>query len=521
MNKEKIAIIDLGTNTFHLMIAEINDRDEFRIADKYKEPVKLGEGGITSGRISEKAFARGVKTLKKFRKLIDSTHAVSVKAFATSAIRSATNGKKFVEQVKKETGIDIRVINGNEEASLIYEGIRNGVQLPAGENTLIMDIGGGSVEFIVSRDGQPQLLRSLDLGAARLLEKVSPKDPIHPEQVKKVQKIVREVANGLLKELKEFSIGMLVGSSGTFETIGAIVAHKKKDPLSSNNLNSYRFSDRDYLQVHELLLRSDRSARLGIPGMDAMRVDMIVMGTILLDCIVRELRIGHLMVSLNALKEGILYRHISEQKERIHKLMGSSARNLRAKAVRNLAEKYQYQPAHALKVSELAGSIYEQTRHLHRFDKAEKDLLLYGALLHDIGYFVNRSGHHKHGQYLVLHSSLAGFSHDELIILSNIVRYHRKSLPTREHFHFKVLEQKHRLLVRILAGILRIADNLDRGHRNLVRRVQVETDDKSIRILVDAEEDVDIELTAALNNRALMEQTFDRKVVIQQMAYSY
>lgn len=516
MNMETIAIIDLGTNTFHLLIAEISDREDFKILDKYKEPVKLGEGGITSGKISSKAFARGIKALKKFRKLIDSKRADVVKAFATSAIRGAKNSKEFLEAASKEAGIDIRVINGNEEASLIYEGVRNGVQLPVDENSLLVDIGGGSVEFIVNRDGQAQLLRSLDLGAARLLERVIPSDPIDPNQIKKVQSIIQEVGGSLIEEIKDFGITTIVGSSGTFETLGAIVAHRKNDVLSSENLNSYRFEKRDFLQVHDILVKSDRAQRLEIPGMDPLRVDMIVMGTLLVNALVQKLKAQRMMVSSYALKEGILYRHIAEQRERVHKLMGNSARSLRSKAVRNLAEKYNYHKAHTLKVSELAGQIYDQLGPLNLYGKAERDLLQYGAILHDIGHFVNRSSHHKHGQYLVLNSGLTGFSHDELIILGNIVRYHRKSFPTRDHFHFKVLEQRHRNLVRLLAGILRIADNLDRGHRNLIRGLRLNISKDTVEIVLDANDVVDIEIQSAKNMKGLLEEVLERTIVIRQ-----
>ncbi|HHG84957.1 MAG TPA: HD domain-containing protein, partial [Bacteroidetes bacterium] len=183
----------------------------------------------------------------------------------------------------------------------------------------------------------------------------------------------------------------------------------------------------------------------------------------------------------------------------------------------NLAEKYMYEKTHSLKVSELACSIYDQLGPLHPFGQPERELLRYASLLHDIGHFINRSGHHKHGQYIVMSSALSGFSHDELVILGNIVRYHRKSMPTREHFHFKVLDHKTRYLVRLLSGILRIADNLDRGHRNLVRKVRLEIDQQSICVNVHADDVVDIELGCAMDMRQLLEDVFERKVSIEQV----
>jgi exopolyphosphatase/guanosine-5'-triphosphate,3'-diphosphate pyrophosphatase len=223
------------------------------------------------------------------------------------------------------------------------------------------------------------------------------------------------------------------------------------------------------------------------------------------------------MVSTYALKEGILHRYIEDQKERVHKAMGNTARNLRAKSVKNLCEKYQYKKAHVLKVSEIAQSIFDQTRALHPFGNLERELLRYSAMLHDIGQFINRSGHHKHGQYIIMNSGLSGFSHDEVIILGNIVRYHRKSLPTRDHFHYKVLELRQRLLVRTLAGILRISDHLDRGHRNLVSSVKVTIDNKTMRIAVQANDLIDLEINSAMAEREMLEGVFEKSIVIEQL----
>ncbi len=513
---ESIAIIDLGTNTFHLLIAEIDERDDFRIAEKFKEPVELGEGGLDSGKIVPKAYARGIKALKKLKKLMVARHVSAVQAFATSAIRSASNGKEFIQEAKKEAGIDIRIINGNEEASLIFDGVRNGVHLPSDQDILIIDIGGGSVEFIVARDGKAQLLRSLDIGAARLLGRLQPSDPMKVNEAEELDRYLKEKMAGLLEELNEFDIQLIVGSSGTFETIGAIVAHSKKDTLSSANLNSYRFTSREFKRVHNKLKLASKRERLNISGMDSMRVDMIVMGSSMINLILDEIKIKELMVSDYALKEGILYRFIDDQKERIHKAMGNTARNLRAKAVRNLCEKYQYKKTHALKVSEIAQSIFDQLKPLHPFGDPAKELLRYAAMMHDIGQFINRSGHHKHGQYIIMSSGLSGFSHDEIVILGNLVRYHRKNSPTRDHFHFKVLEQKQRLMVRVLSGIIRISDHLDRGHRHLVSNVKLIISPRSIRIVVKASDVIDLEINSAMSERSLLESAIDRSIIIEQ-----
>ena len=516
MKVETIAIIDLGTNTFHLLIAEIDERDEFVVREKFKEPVKLGEGGITAGKIANKAYIRGIKALKKFSQLVKAKGADKIFAFGTSAIRSASNGPQFIAEAKEKTGIDIRVINGNEEAALIFEGVKSGVQLPYLEYSLIVDIGGGSVEFIVAHESKPRLLRSLDLGAARLLEIIQPDNPITPVQLKELYAYVKKSLEGLLKELKEFDISLVVGSSGTFETLGSLLAHQKGDLLASENLNSYRFSRAAFSKVKRVLTTLDREGRLALPGMEPNRVDMIVMGSVIVDILLKEIDVKEVMISLTALKEGILVGYIEDKKARINYLMGSNEKSTRSKAVRNLAKKFHINQDHGVRVSELAISLFNQTVSLHKMGDWERELLKYASLLHDIGSYINRSGHHKHGQYLIMNSRLSGFSNDELIILGNLIRYHRKSLPTRDHFHFKVLRQSQRLMVRVLSGILRIADYLDLGRRGLVEKVKVSITDNVIKIQVFSNENVEIEVNAAMSNKDQFEEVFGRPVEIFQ-----
>lgn len=518
MDAEKVAIIDLGTNTFHLLITEINERDDFIVKEKYKEPVKLGEGGITSGKITQEAFDRGIAALKKFKTLITSMGAQQIFAFATSAIRSASNGKTFIDHAQVEAGIDIKVINGNEEASLIFEGVKNGIQLPWKKYTLLVDIGGGSVEFIVAYENKPRLLRSLNIGAARLLETIRPGDPITAKQLEHAYSYIREQMSGLLEELKDFDLGLLVGSSGSFETLGSLVAHRSKDFLSVENLNSYVFNHQDFDEIHRELIRKSRRERLEMEGMETMRVDMIVMGSIIIDVLLQELGVKEIMVSSFALKEGIFYRYIDEKKQRMEQLIGPADRNLRSKAIRNLSKKFFNEKDHGLKVSELAIDIFRQLKSLHQYGEKEEELLAYAALLHDMGYYVNRSGHHKHGQYIIMNSGLSGFSNDELLIMGNLVRYHRKGLPTRDHFHFKVLDPYHRTLVRVLAGILRIADNLDRGHRSHVKKIHISIDGADILFDIESGNgNIDIEITSAMDQRKLLESVLEKHIMIRQM----
>lgn len=510
---ENIAIIDLGTNTFHLLIIELHDRNTYTVKEKFKLPVKLGEGGINQGEISPPAYRRGMDALEKFGRIIASRGIRATFAFATSAVRSAGNGKQFVAEAYDRTGIQIRVINGNEEAALIYRGVRNGVNLPTGTDSLLLDIGGGSVEFIIADATMPKLLRSLNIGAARLLEQLQPSDPISPKEIKALKERLQRALHPLLQEIKEFGPQVLVGSSGTFETLGAMIAHERGDKFSKSYLNNYAFSPEDFQQLKERILGTTRAEREQLPGMEAVRVDMIQMGVVLIDFLLEELNINQLLVSNYALKEGILFRYLEDERGRAR---SADNRQLREEAVRTLARKFAYNEAHANQVSMLALSIYDQLAPLHQFGETERELLHYAALLHEIGYHINRSGYHKHGQYIINNSNLRGFSSNELLIMANLVRYHRKSLPNPEHLHYNVLLPENKRLVKQLAGILRLAVNLDKAHRKAILATHISFTDEEVLLAVEGADDLTFEIEAALEKRQLFEKAFGRKLRLEQ-----
>lgn len=516
MPSETIAIIDLGTNTFHLLIAEIDERDNYEIKGKFKEPVQLGQGSINAGKIGDEAFKRGIRALKTYRTIIDTSSIKKVFAFATSAIRSASNGQDFIKAAKESANIEIKTINGNEEAAIIFEGVKNGVQLPFDERTLIVDIGGGSVEFIVAHEGKAELLRSVNIGGARLLDKIKPSNPIKIEEVATLNNLLDKELGGLIRELKEFDLTMLVGSSGTCETIGNLVAISQKDKVSVGNLNGFAFFQKDFEDACMKIIRTTRAERQKMEGIDGMRVDTIVLGIYLIYYLFKNLSLPRMMISTQALKEGVLHRYLDEKQARLQKFIGPTDRSLRARAVQSLAKKFNYDEEHSLKVSELAVELFNQLATYHELGMLEKELLQYAAILHDIGKFIHVSSHHKHGQYIIASSNLSGFMTMELLLISNIVRYHRKAGPKADHPNFQVLSPKDKRTALILAGILRIADNLDRGHRNFVSHLFTNVSDTKIEIEVFAKHEIEMEIAAAMENSDLLAEAFGRKVEIVQ-----
>lgn len=300
----RIAIIDCGTNTFHLLIVNINAKRKFKKIFKTKAVVKLGEAGITKQFISEIPFKRGINALKRFASKIAEHNVDMIYAYATAALRKAKNGKEFIEEAEKQTEIKIQLITGKREAELIYYGVREAVKLGE-EKSLVMDIGGGSVEFIICNQIKIFWKHSFELGAALLLEKLKPSDPITPEEIKKLHDYIGKILLPLFNACNKFKPVKLIGSSGSFDTFAEMIVSRQGNP-SVGNRKSYVFTMEDYYSVHQQLIHSTTEERMQMKGLIKMRVDMIVLASLLLTFVLGQTGISQMTLSAYALKEGIL-----------------------------------------------------------------------------------------------------------------------------------------------------------------------------------------------------------------------
>jgi exopolyphosphatase / guanosine-5'-triphosphate,3'-diphosphate pyrophosphatase len=312
MEKDKrVALIDMGTNTFHLLITEIRNGSEPQDLVKIKEPVKLGEGGISHGEIAPAAYARALKTLKDFKSLIDQHNVEEVKAMATSAVRNAANGQELIRDIASETGITVETINGDQEAELIYYGVKSALEIGF-EKSLIMDIGGGSVEFIICDDHQIFWKQSFEIGAQRLLDKFFITDPLEEHAMEALKLYLQEQLEPLTQAIERCKPTVLIGSSGTFDTLCDIDSKRKGLDREQDCCPEADLALADFYEIYEDILRKNRSERLAIPGMLEMRVDMIVMAIILIDFVLENYFMNKIRVSAYALKEGMLYRMLNQ-----------------------------------------------------------------------------------------------------------------------------------------------------------------------------------------------------------------
>jgi exopolyphosphatase/guanosine-5'-triphosphate,3'-diphosphate pyrophosphatase len=296
------AILDFGTNTFNLLIAERQERG-FSILLSSKQPVKLGRGGIQVNRLTPDAMERGFVAIHNHMESIRSYEVDEIRAFATSAIRNAANGEEFTEEVYRRFGFRTRIIPGDREAELIYKGVRQAVSFGQ-ENDMILDIGGGSIEFIICNNQGIVWKRSFELGMARLLERYTLSDPITSEEIRALENYFRQELTPLREVVRKERPRTLIGASGSFDTFQAMIRHRKG--LDSDRFFGREISLKEYARLHKTLLRSTREERLAMPGMEPVRVEMIVAATIFVSFVLRDCKIGRLHHSEFALKEGVI-----------------------------------------------------------------------------------------------------------------------------------------------------------------------------------------------------------------------
>lgn len=295
----KVAILDLGTNIFNLLLSEISGKT-CKILKVVKIPSFIGAGGFSTGKLSEEAMSKSIDALGKIREIIDQEGDVGfIKVFATSAFRDTVNGSEFANNIRDNFGFEVEIISGDREAELIYKGIRESFFV-LDENVLMCDIGGGSNELIIADKEKILWKRSFNLGILRLKEQFKPSDPIKEEEVKMVNLYLEQELKPLFEACKRYLPKLMIGSSGSFDTLRELLYRE-------NNTNPVRELDMTELGVlHQKLLVSNREERLRMPGMSPVRVDYMVLGSIFIQLVIKKCRISKLYQSSYSLKEGFM-----------------------------------------------------------------------------------------------------------------------------------------------------------------------------------------------------------------------
>ncbi|MEM9520824.1 MAG: Ppx/GppA phosphatase family protein [Actinomycetota bacterium] len=507
---QAIAAIDIGTNSVHLVIARPTESGTPEIITREKAPVRLGSGARDMKTLDPDAALRAIDALGRFRRIAEA-HDAEIVAVATSAVREAENQAQFIDAAWTDARVAVDVISGVEEARLIHLGALGAV--PAADRRhLVIDIGGGSTEFVVGHGTTPELARSLKLGHIRLTERFFPDGQITRKAVDECRRYVRAFLAPAAREITDAGFEIAIGCSGTIENLARMAAVEAGEAVRTvDNLILTR--DGLWTVVKGLLAADDTERRARTPGLDSHRADVIVGGAVLLRQIFKVLDIGEMVVSPAALREGVVLDQIRRRAggsgDALHHLG-----DLRRSSVEAVARRYEEDFTHAEHATDLALQLFDALRPRHGYGEAERDVLEAAGLLHNVGRFIAHAAHHKHSYYLIRHSEhLAGFNEREIELIAQVARYHRKSNPRPKHPEFAALSDRDRQRVRVLAGILRIAIGLDRTYRRVVHEVTVCVDDDLlISLRVPSETDVELEVFTARERAGLLELALGARV---------
>lgn len=501
----RLCVIDLGTNSFHALIVDAHPNGSYQVVDRFKEMVRLGQHGLDANRLPEDAMQRGLKALKRIKLLADGWGVREYLSFATSAIREAVNGGEFIQRAREALNLRIRPISGKQEAHLIFQGIRRAVEFP--DPTLLVDVGGGSVEFIVVEDDKEVYSISLKLGAARMTERFVTTDPISETEQAELCAHFKGELDVVFAKCRECGVTTLVGSSGTMKSLARVTQEEFGDETRS--VFQQAFPVEDIRMALQWVMGSAAEEREAHPSIEPKRVDQIGAGAVLLDTLCAGLpSVRRVRVSPNALREGMVRHFIKTNYGRLRQM--ASYRDPRRRSVHEIAYRFQWEENHAQHVAATATFLFDLCRPLYDGPSGDAELLEYAALLHDVGYLINHDDHHDHSRYLIEHAELQGFQPEEVTVMALVAQYHRNSFPTPTDERLRDLSATLQNRVRQLTGLLRLAEGLDRSHFQNVVAVRARLTDRALHLLIATKGDPQLEIWAAQEQGVLFEETFNR-----------
>ncbi len=489
----RIAAIDIGTNSVHMIIARVREDLSFEIVDREKVMVRLGAGGLDGRQLTTEAMNGALQALSTFKRLADARGVDVILAVATSATREARNGGEFLARIERETGIVARVITGAEEARLIHAAATYGVDVGT-TRAVVIDIGGGSVEITCGTAGAVRVARSFKVGVIRLTERFVTTDPLSNRDERALTKYIRSQIDRHCAQIVDLGFDQVIGTSGTILNLGAMASVDARGE-APGELRNRRVPAKQIRRLRKAVVSRGLDARLALPGQDPRRADIVVAGAVLLDTILRRLEADTLTLCDLALREGLIIDYVRNNQRHIAQV--DRIPDVRRRSVLELAERCNYLPGHADQVTRLALALFDHTRPLHRLGDREREWLEYAALLHDIGVHISFPRHHRHSQYLIQNGDLRGFQPDEIDVIALVARYHRRGTPKKTHEEYVRLAPSLRRSVQFLASMLRIAEGLDRSHAGVVSGVTFDIARKSLTLHLQAEGDAQLEMWAA------------------------
>jgi exopolyphosphatase/guanosine-5'-triphosphate,3'-diphosphate pyrophosphatase len=492
VTEERLAVVDLGSNSFRLVVFTWVDDSWFRLSDEIHETVRIGEGLEETGMLAPEPMERALETVELYAHYCRATGIDDVQAVATSAIRDASNRDEFLERA----ALDVRVLSTEEEAFYGYLAAVNSTTL---SNGVALDIGGGSMQLTLVKDREGRDMRSWPFGAVRMTERFLARESAKPKHIK----ALREHVGAALAEVPWLGKGgELTGIGGTVRNLGTAAMLRKK--LPAFGVQGYPLHRKLLGEMIDDFAEMTPAERGKVPGIKPERGDLILAGALVVQAVMEAGGFDALEVTEAGLREGVFFSQLLSRRD------PPLFNNVRRASVRNLAAEYHQDSAHTAHVAELALTMWDA---LGTGDPVERELLWAAAMLHDIGMSIDYDDHHKHSRYLILNAGRPGFSPRESALSGQMARFHRKGNPRLGPFAPLAADGDEELLTRCSA-VLRVAEQLERSRDQAVDRVRVRIDNGRVELELQAHEDVSIARWAAMSEAEVFKQAFGRELEI-------
>lgn len=500
----RVACADAGSNAIRFLAAEFTDARTQETLHYERVPIRLGHQTFLRGRLNRDTLDATVQAFASFRERMEVLGIGHYRAVATSAVREARNGPLLLERIAREAELQLEVITGTEEARLVHTAVASRVDLGGGQ-WVLADLGGGSVEVSLVDDAGILWSESHTMGSVRLLEELSDSadDPGRFRRLlEEYVSVLRIPAPAQYWEPTGF-----IATGGNIESLAALaVAGADGDRVKTLEV-------RDLEAVIDMLSRMSYRQRMEELGLREDRADVILPAAMVYHRLARLLNVDTVIVPGVGVKDGILLDLVDDLVA--HDSHGQRQERQLAQAAVSLGRKYMFDEAHGRQVGELALSLFDQLRDLHQLSEDDRRVLLVAAILHDVGMYIARAGHHKHSMYIISGSDLPGLRPEQTRLAANVARYHRKSFPDRRHGEFMRLDPRDRAKVPPLAGILRIADSLDRQQLQLVDAVEAEVRGDELLLRLHGRGDLMLERWAVSKRARLLTEALGLEVVVQ------
>ncbi len=498
----RLAAVDIGTSSVRFVVAEIQPDGGYRVLDEDREMTRLGQGVFRTGELVDSAMELSLQTLGRMKAIADGFAVQDLRAIATSAVREARNGREFCREAWRRCRVRIEVVSPEEEARLVFKSVARHYNLDD-RLTAIVDIGGGSTEVILAAGGVIEQLHSVPLGAIRLTEQYVKSDPLKSRHWKALRRAIdQEIEHAI--GAPPFAAEVMIGSGGTFTNLAEMAQAERDNRVTP--VRDFTLGRAEVVRLFDRLRETPLAQRREIPGLNPKRADIIVAGAAVVARLSRHLGTLRVLVNDRGIRDGVLLSMIEDLPGTVAPSRAPVATRL--EAARRFARQCRSNERHCEHVAALAGQVFDALGDAFALPAPARDVLQAAALLHDVGYLINHEKHHKHAYHLIMHGDLRGFSAREIELIANVARYHRRAFPNKRQENFARLDRGERRLVRRLAGILRVADGLDRTHSQAVTGLQCRVGDGWVRVLLTATRNPAIEIEDAQRKAGLFERAF-------------